>query len=92
MARKKKAERQVWLGASRSAARLGQTITVSWRSPGQPGEFLSLWQEGPDGSYHWSVPAKGSRQLQPTAGGTFRFSLHGLAGEELASHEVRVRT
>ena len=85
-------EKKPWIGVSSKAPRLGQTFSVVWRVPGQPKELVSLWQEGPEGNFHFTVPPKGSRPVAPLTGGNHAWSIHGAAGEELARVEVKVKT
>lgn len=91
-ARKAAPERAAWIGVSKPKMRMGQHLSVSWRVAGEPHEFVTLWQEGPDGDFHWSVPPKGSRGLQALTPGKYSYSVHGDGGKELARVEVVVAT
>jgi hypothetical protein len=90
----KKAESttKAWLGVSKATPRIAQDFGVSWRTAGKPGTFVSLWQEGPNGNFHYTVPPKGSRRVQTLDPGKFVFILRELDGTELARTEVVVRT
>lgn len=84
-------KRKAWIGANVAGSRLGQQFSIAWRVAGKPSEFVSLWQEGPDGNFHYTVPVKGSRLIQAAVGGKYAWSIHGTAGEELARVEVAIR-
>jgi hypothetical protein len=85
-------ERAAWIGVSKPEMRMGQRLSVSWRVAGEPHEIVKLWQEGPDGDFHYSVPPKGSIGLQALTAGKYAYSIHDTAGKELCRVEVVVKT